>query len=248
MELIFDWKNFQSFFYSKKRLTQSEANFPIYVITNGNGVVSAFSEGQDFSDWVGATLDEMEAEFSHREIFLFDKTQVDQWMSQSMDLPHFYDQVQYLRTKCQPHQVLRSRQKISEVLTQRHFLLRAISSWWGRLFPSSYGIYVSLDKNPNTSLLLIVQRGKMISFHVPDLSSMIPDRRRVPTDVVKYIAERQLVPVRGLFLTAKEWTEWSESENPWRKIADAIRGDRTKLAPFSWGVTALVMLKAYFNF
>ncbi len=245
MELSYDWRSFQSLFYSKKKLNSGELQQAVYLVTEGQVVVSAFSEGQDLSDWIGSTWDEVDAEFAHREVFVFDRLQVDQWMSQSVEKVHFYDQIRFIQTQSQPLRINRSRGRSQDLMARGHFLLLAVKTWWRVVFPSAYGIYICLDENPALSVLVLVKNGDVSSFHVPDLSSMIPDRRRVPSDVVKYISEGHHVPVQGLFLTSKEWAEWSERERPWALIAGALRADRTKLAPFNWGLTVLIYLRAY---
>src|SRR4051812_10905574 len=124
MELTYDWKSFQTLFYVKKRLlpapAQEVANSPLYLVEDQNVVICAFSEGEDFSDWVGATCDEIRAEFSHRELVFFNREAVDQWMTSSVELTHFYDQIQFLRTES----------KTQEHLIHKHFLLTAIQGWW----------------------------------------------------------------------------------------------------------------------
>ncbi len=245
MELVYDWKSFQTLFYSKKKLNSSDLQTPVYLVCEGQVVISAFSEGQDLSEWIGATCDEVDSEFAHRELFVFDRNQVDQWMNQAVEKSHFYDQLQFLQAQSQPLRRNRSRNKSGDLTHRKHFLLRSLDTWWRVLLPSHFGIYISLDQNPAASIFLLVQKGRVASFHVPDLSSMIPDRRRVPSDVARYISERHLVPVQGLFLSTKEWAEWSENENPWPQIAAALRSDRTKLAPFNWGIAVLIVLRAY---
>jgi hypothetical protein len=247
MELNYDWRSFQSVFFSRKKLSPADDQPPIYLIKDRNVVISAFCEGQSLAAWIGATIEEVEAEFSHREFVIFERSQVDQWLEQSINMDHFYDQIQYLCAQARPYSLRRNKNQAKDLSVQRHFLLHAIQGWWSRFFPASYGIYINLDRNPMTSLLVIVQRQRIRSFQVPDLSMMIPERKRVPADVVKYIAERYLVPVQGLFLTSQEWAEWSEAQNPWQQVLSAIRLDRTKLAPFRWGLLALVMLRAYFG-
>jgi hypothetical protein len=86
------------------------------------------------------------------------------------------------------------------------------------------------------------------SFHIPDLTGALVERKRTPNDIVKYLSERYLVPVQGLFLTSAEWMEWSESSNPWPKIAKALKGSRAKLAPFKWSLATLIAIRAYFGF
>ncbi len=247
MELNCDWRSFQSLFFPKKKLSATSTQSPVYLITEGQVVISVFADGQDLADWTGATYDEVEAEFSHREIYAYDRVQVDQWMSQAVDQGHFYDQVQFLRGQCQPARVLKNRGRSYDLSQQSHFLLRSLQTWWRVVLPSRYGIYICLDQNPATSIFLQVHQGRMDGFQVPDLSSMIPERRRVPSDVVKYISEHYLVPVQGMYLTSKEWAEWAESENPWPQIAAALKADRTKLAPFNWSIAALILLRGYFG-
>ena len=56
----------------------------------------------------------------------------------------------------------------------------------------------------------MIRRGRIDAFHEPDLSSMGQDRRKVPAEVVKYLSEKHLVPVQGIFVPAAEWADWSE--------------------------------------
>jgi hypothetical protein len=250
MELNYDWKSFQSMFYPKKRLTYSLESSPasIYLISEGNVIISTFSEGEDLSDWIGATRDEVKAEFAHRELIFFNREEVDQWTNASVDLVHFYDQIQFLKTEVKPQLVTKNKLKVLEAFAPRHFFLQAIQSWWHKVLPSTYGVYISLDGVHGSSLLLTVQRGRIDSFYVPDLSSMMQERRRHPSDIVRFISERYLIPVQGIFLTSNEWMEWSESPNPWLKIIKAVKANRYKVVPFRWGLVSLIAIRAYFGF
>lgn len=250
MELTYDWKNFQSLFYSKRRLLGpgSESLAPIYLVIDQRVIISASAEGEDLSDWVGATYDEILLDFGHRDVILYDRAKVDQCMNQSLEFEHYYDQIQSLRQECPSQLMTHGRFKSHLDLIHKHFLLFALQSWWHKVFPSSYGIYIRLDDGGGLSLLLIMQRGRVKSFYVPDLSSMIPDRRKHPLDIVKYLSERTLVPVQGLFLSTQEWAEWSEMANPWPKIASTLKAHPNKLVPFKWGLASLIANKAYFGF
>lgn len=245
MELAYDWKSFQSIFYSKKRFTSLENPGTIYLITEGKTIISAFSEGEDLSDWTGATADELIAEISHRELVFYNRDQVDQWMSQAVGRSHYYDQLQFLCAEVKPQKIIRNRFKHPEMIRQEHFLLKALQTWWNRVLPSNYGVYIRLEGSPVGGLLVIVQRGKVDSFHVPDLSSMVAERRKYPGDVVKFLSERHLVPIQGIYLTAAQWAEWSEMQNPWHKIAIALRNNRNILVPFKWSLASLIASRAY---
>ncbi len=247
MELSYDWKNFQSLFYIKRTLSSTATFGPIYLVTDGRMIVSVLSEGEDLNDWIGSTTDEMVAELGHREVIQFDREKVDEWMDHASGLEHFYDQIQYLRNDSQPQWVTKNKLKQNSFWMHEHFLLFAVRSWWSQLVPSTYGIYIRLDEGRGLSLFLIVQRGRVQSFHVPDLSSMIPDRRKYPSDIVKYLSGHYLVPVQGLFLSTKEWFEWSEMAHPWPKIAAAVHSQHNKLVPFNWGLAFLIATRSYFG-
>ncbi len=248
MDLSYDWKSFQSIFCLRKRGNGVDSAPPIYLVTDKRVVISVFSEGEDFSDWSGATTDEVAARFPERNLVSFDRSKVDQCIGGSVSQAHYYDQIQYIQTESQPHLTSpKGMLKLSDEAFQKHFLLSAIRSWWHKVFPSTYAIYFCLDGNQENSLLVTIQRGKVSTFHVPDLSSMIPERRRFPSDVVRFLSERYVMPVQGLFLNSTEWADWSMSPNPWKKIAMALKSDRSKLVPFKWGVAAMIALKAFAN-
>lgn len=248
MELTYDWKSFQSIFYSKKRLFQTSdtSRGPLYVITQGTIIISIFSDGEDMSDWVGATCDELKAAMPQRDCILFTQEQVDQWMSSSVDETHYYDQIQFLRNQARPQLTIKGKnKKLPEILGQKHFLLTAIQGWWSKILPTHYGIYIRLDGNPKSSLFLTVQRGRVASFEIPDLSGMVKERSRLPGDISKFLNEKYLMPVYGIFLTSQEWNEWSESANPWKSIVSSIKSDHSKITPFKWTLVVLIAFQAY---
>ncbi len=250
MELNYDWKSFQSFFYPKKRISPNESNStgPIYLVVEERIVVSAFSEGDDLSDWIGATRDEVTAEHLQRDLIFYDRDKVDQCMNSAIGLPHYFDQTQLIREESKPHFVGRARLKNHEAWVKKNFLLQTIQGWWQKIFPSRYGLYIHLAGEHQTSqLLLVIQRGKVNSFHVPDLSSMIRERREHPSDVIKHLSSKYLLPVQGLFVTASEWSQWSEDATPWPKILKALQANKNKLVPYKWSLAILIRIKAYFG-
>jgi hypothetical protein len=253
MELMnYDWKTFQSFFYSKKKMMLAEAvpTTPIYLVTDKKVVISAFSNGEDLSDWLGSTGDEVAHAFPHRDFVLYEQEQINQKLNEVVDLSHYYDQIQCLHQEVKPQFILRERfQGGMELLGHQHFLFQAVAGWWKKILPSNYGIYIRLtDGGPSSSLLVVVKKGKVCSFYTPDISGMIAERRKRPTDVVKYLSERYSIPVRGIYVSSAEWAEWTEIKNPWPRIAATLKVNRDKLVPFQWGITALIGIKALFGF
>src|SRR5262245_3226068 len=104
MELNYDWKTFQSLFYSKRKLSSQDSNpdGPLFLVLDDTVIVAAFSEGEDRSDWIGATYDEVAAEFPHRDLVLYDRAKLDQCLESVIQRPHFYDQIQQLWMDTKP--------------------------------------------------------------------------------------------------------------------------------------------------
>jgi hypothetical protein len=247
MELNYDWRNFQSFFYLKREKPQNDNQGAINLIIDQKTVVSAFSEGEDLSEWFGSPYEEVLRAFPHREVIIYDQKKVDNWMLEGINLPHAYDQIQFFRNQVKPQFITGTRIKKDLSTNSDHFLLKAIRGWWQKVLPSSYGIFIRLDGVYGKSLLIVFKRGRLDSFQVPDLSGMIPERRKYATDVSKHLSENYLVPVQGLFLTTEEWLTWSASPDPWPKILKSLRSGKNKLNPFSWGVLFLIACRAYFG-
>jgi hypothetical protein len=161
-------------------------------------------------------------------------------LNQCVDLPHYYEQMRYFQTEPKPQVISQSKFKSAEFLTGSHFLLQAVQSGWQKIFPSCYGVYLRFEGEGGDSVLIVVQRGRLTSFQVPDLSTMIPERRRHPADVVRYLSERHLMPVQGVFVKAEEWAKWSQTSNPWPEIFASLRADWTQLVPLKWGMVGMI--------
>ena len=265
MELSYDWKAFQTVFFTRKS-SLPNIHSPISLVTDKRVVVSIFSDGEDFSDWIGATYDEVLAEFPQRDLVVYDRDKVDLWMKGSLSQPHFYDQIQHLRQEAKAY-VLKSsdallgpanrmsvrQQKIQDLVCPEHFLVKAMSSWWVKILPSNYGVYLNLSSTgksgdlQNVSLLLMIQRGKLVSFQVPDfhhVPSSFRDRIKNPADRVKFLMEQYLMPIQGIFLTMAEWQEWSTAQNPWNEIASVLKKNKKKLIPSNFALKTLITTRA----
>lgn len=265
MELTYDWRCFQALFDPRRRAPVAngdEPASPVHLVVEDNVIVSVQAEGEDFSDWIGATYQDMASEVTHRELILFDRQNVDRWISEALALPHYYDQLEHLRAKAMPQVVSRSRFKRgpkSLVLKQgqqtafnRHFVLEAIAGrngWWAKVLPSSYGIFIRLEGRatengvpsvPVQDLLVVVRRGRIDSFCEPELTAIGKERAARPADVVKYLSEKHLVPVQGFFVPARLWHDWAGSEHPWKDVAMAIRSEEAKMVPFRYSVATLI--------
>ena len=245
MELTHDWRSFRSVFFGKRNPSSPLLEGAIYLILNNKVIICALSESDDLSDWVGATEDELRVAFPEKELIAFDKQKVDHWLTEAREFSHFYDQTRFLRLKAKPNLLKLKRINGGDTLVYGHFFLQAIQTWWRRLFPSTYGVYIQLDGTDSTSVFMVVQRGKVHQFHVPDLSSLPIERKRHSSQIIKYLSERYLMPVQGLFVTSAEWLDWSETQDPWPKVVAAIRSNRNKLVPFKVSLVTLIASRAY---
>ncbi|MGZ3689198.1 MAG: hypothetical protein ACXWP5_05670 [Bdellovibrionota bacterium] len=248
MELSYDWRGFQSVFYPRKRVVAPQASGAVYCVIDGERVVSVYGENEDFSDWIGSPYSEMAAEMVNRELYLFDRAKVDECVTGSLTLPHFYDQVEYLRGEAHPQILTSSRLKKGKnekIPFRRHFLLQSIQTWWAKVLPSAYGVFIRLEGPAARDFFFVVRRGRLDSFLEPDLVSMGKDRRNQSGDVVKYLSEKYLVPVQGIFVKAEDWDQWTDVGNPWPKVAAALKANQLKLVPFKWGLATLIATRAF---
>jgi hypothetical protein len=246
MELTHDWRGFQDLFYPHKRAlgpTQPEKGKPqaIHVVAEGDVVLTAFCEGEDLSMWVGASLGELQSQTTGRDLCVFERKDVEKWIADGLAMPNFHEQVESYRAKAKPV-------RGSAPSIRKHFLLEALDGWWGKVFPSSYGLFLRVggdSKNPERDFVLIIRRGKLDAFFVPDLHSLGAERRKEGADVVKYLSEKHLVPFQGVFVGATAWSEWSRNPSPWREVARSIKSNRLKLVPFRFGIAFLSTTRGF---
>lgn len=244
MELTYDWRSFQSMFYPQRRSAAGQGAEPsgkIFVVVEKDVVLAAFAESEDLRDWIGAPLQEMSKEFPHRKVIQLQRKDVDQWITDGVKLPHYFDQIESWGSAAAQADAQ------WDACGRKHFLLEALQGWWGKVLPSAYGVFVRLEGKsgaPDRDFFLIVRRGRFDCFHDPDLTSMGADRKRVPAEVVKYLSEKHLVSVQGVFVSAQEWLDWAESADPWRLVARALKSGSFKMVPFRWTVASLVAGRA----
>ncbi len=254
MQLNTDWRHFQNVFHPRKKVASQESTSPIFVVAHEGKILAAYSGGDDLSEQVGRLVADVAAENSNRELLVIDRALADQSLSQALGSTNIYEQTEALRAALKVTQIQRGKDKSragAELPLEQHFLLRALQTWWAKVLPSNYGIYLRIDGRDGKDgkaarhYMLVFRRGKLDEFQVPDLSKMIPDRRKVPADVVKFLAEKAGVPVQGLFVSDEDWARWSESKNPWPEIAQLVKKDPGMLVPSKWRMAALIGSRAF---
>ncbi|MGE0615293.1 MAG: hypothetical protein AB7P04_06610 [Bacteriovoracia bacterium] len=246
---------------------------PILCIADGSRVRKAFSQSDDLTEWTGRLLEEFRANFSNRKLHVFGADEVTQWLRDAsrpqapLSLAHYYDQLEFLKSRAFPAYSIahltpdrdqrrdqeRERKRarstgreVFDTLGARHFLLQAVQGWWGKILPSSYALYLRIThQGEDSDFILIVRRGRLETFHRPNLEALGAEKSRIPADVVKYLSEKYVLPVQGIFVGAEQWRKWSETPDPWREIAASVRAEEVKLVPFRWSLATLVATKAF---
>lgn len=245
MELTYDWRSFQRILGYHRRPAPGECaradefkEAPIYAVAENDVLFHVSCESEDFSRWIGQRVHDLRAEIRGRPIVVFEREQVEKLITGSLGLPHYYDQIEYLKKGA----------GLSAARAPRKgFLLEGIQGWWAKVLPSAYGALIRLEGEGGGDYLMLVRRGRLEGFSPADLSGLSRERRDDMAEVVKYLAERYWVPVQGLITQVEDWRAWSEAENPWKDIAFAIRSHRAKLVPFRLGLTSLIAGRAYFG-
>ena len=248
MELIQDWKLFQNYFYTKKKTlsndSTSDQKQSFYFILDSNhlSVIAAYSESRDLSDFIGATEAEVRSSFAESELYFYQKNEVDSWLKESSTLGNFFDQILYFQKKVPPTQSYKNLH-----IPQNHFLLRLIQSPWHHLFPTHYGIFICLNGDLLNSILITVHKNSVESFHVPDFGVLSADRKKISADVIRFLKEEYYIPIQGLFITQKQWNEWSSFRTPWEKIFNDFKNDSSIFSPIKWRFLLLLLAQKLFS-
>ena len=257
MELVYDWKGFQALFHAKKKSPPADPAPlapPVVVILEGKTILYAYCDNEDLSGWMGSPYEEMAKNLTHREKVVFDRKKVEEWMGEAIfngataGVPspsHFPEEMQFLRNQAKPIMSQLENYKHRSFGMQGSFLLEATQGWWSKVIPSTYGLYIRLDDGKGPTLMMIIQRKKLVSFYIPDLGTIPKDKRNHFPSIIKYLSEKHLIPVQGISITSDEWAEWSETPNPWPKVFSTLRSHKEKVSPNKIGILGLLAARAY---
>ncbi|MBU6375619.1 MAG: hypothetical protein KGQ59_06450 [Bdellovibrionales bacterium] len=266
MELNQDWRKLQSTFFpsiapTRKGAASSPAG-AVYCIHDQDIVTLLFAEGEDLSDWTGASLADVRSQFSNRVVLEFERKALEASLLSSVAQPHLEAQIAQWREDAQAklvataagHSVMLSPSRKDQAfldqwfITKKNFLLESLNgSWWARVLPSAFGIFLRFEGlsggsagSSTKEFLLIYRKGQLEQFGVPDLGFIGSDRRKDPEEVCKYLADRCMVPVQAVLLREEDWLKWASEKNPWSEIAWAVQSSRVQLVPFRWSVVSLI--------
>jgi hypothetical protein len=258
MELTYDWKNFQKIFYPAQAASvtkETARTSALYCVIQNETVVSALGQGEDLTEWYGSTVGEFKDHFSNREVIGFDQKLLETKLAAASLKAHYLDQLQFLKSEIKPKGLTDFKMRVQTgMVFKPHFLLTAIESWWSAVLPSSYGVFIRLqgdssEGSQNVDFFLMVRRGVLEFFHEPDLSILGSERgserAKIPSEVVKYLSEKYMVPVQGIFAQQRDWVKWCGEGDPWLRITSAIKSNRAQLVPFRWSLVSLVASRAF---
>ena len=265
MELSLDWKAYQSAFQAKVRArvgasgkssTAGSGASILGLIVDGPAspdsvIISAFAEGEDGTEWIGSTPQEVLQSGGARTLWVYSRADIEKVLSQAEGLAygaHYLDQLERIRREVAPLQLGEGAKPSSQnprPELSMHFIPRMLSSGWVKVFPSSFGLYFRIEgSRPEKQYFLVFRRGKLEAFFEPDLSSMNPDRRKDPVEVARYLGKSAGVSAQGIQVSASDWKAWAESPHPWKEVAEAIRAERARLLPFRWPVAVWIGTRA----
>ncbi len=270
MELNFDWKGFQNFFGQKDRtsITRGAApGDPIVLVCDQSKIVSVYSENEDLHAYCGGPQDRIMIEYPHREFHIYEVGELDKTLtdlSKNSKNNHAYQEIEYLRDKLRPQVfsrtspshaesggplgALESRKRLEAPAFRDHFFFEALGSWWRKIFPNQYGVFIRCEGPEPREFLLLFKNGKLENYHEPDLSSLDHARSREPSEVIRYLKERYICPIQGVFVSAQEWKDWSNKPEPWKDVYQSIQSNRLKFFPSKFGMQFLIFVRAKLGF
>jgi hypothetical protein len=263
MELSTNWKAWDKFFSPRRRSAQTKPaalSRALYLVLEEGVVVSAYSEGEDLSDWLGCSVEELGDRLAHREVVALDRKDWDAALLEARSKGHLDSQIEYLRTRVES-ELPRMAERVAESkalgvrapatfrsFQNRSFLLQSLEGWWLRVLPQSFGVWLRLEGQASSDLLLLYRNGKLEQFLEPDLTTLGTERSS-PEEITKLLSERFALPVQGVVIPAQDWFRWTtEGQDPWREVWQAFRAGRVELAPRRLSVQALIGCRAVLGY
>lgn len=245
MDLGQDWGMLHRTLYPRKKSKGSSESAHVFIAHHAERTLRLVGDRDELLFSTGGTLSEaMSAVGSERKAVVLDIAEMDRALAECLKTDGgIFEQVDALAG---------SFAKPTFPVPEEHFIFTAVRSWWGKLLPTSFGIYLHLEGSEPAdarSLLLIFRKGELVEFDEPDLSGVSSERRADLNEVSKILRERHRLPVQGFAMNRADFSEWSEGGNTsttWKSIAQALRADRLQLMPFRFSVAALLGSRGIF--
>lgn len=247
MEVGQDWGTLNRILYPRKKTKGSSNSKQVFIAYHADRVLRILGDRDEFLFSTGRPLPEaMTAVGTDHDPIAVDIAEMDRAIVECLKTDGgIYDQARTLRETLSP-----SKGRLPP--EREHFILRAVRTWWGKFFPSHFGIFLSLEEISGSSvesasLLLVFRKGELAEFDSPDFSAISKERRADLSERVKVLRERYGIPVQAFVMNRADFAEWTEmADSPrdekkvWKKIAQALRQDRLQLVPFRFSIAAMI--------
>ena len=247
MDLGQDWDALNRTLYPRKKSKGSSESETVFLAHHADRVLRVVGDKDELRFSTGTPVDEtINAIGAGHKAVAIDIAEMDRALAQVLRTEGaIYEQVMALRQDLRP-----SKGKLPA--WDEHFIFSGVRSWWGKLLPSSFAVYLHLEGNDTLearSILLIFRKGELQEFNEPDLSAISQERQEDLAEVVKILRERHRVPVQGFALNRSDFDEWSAAGNvsgTWKNVSRALKQNRITLYPFRFGVAALLGSRGIF--
>jgi hypothetical protein len=247
LDLGQDWDALNRTLYPRKKAKGASESNTVFIAHHADRVLRMLGDRDELLFSTGAPVSEaLNAIGAGRKPVAIDIAEMDRALALALKSDGgIYEQVMGLRSDLQP-----TKGRLPD--WDEHFIFSAIRSWWGKLLPSSFGIFLSLegsDTVDSRSILLVFRKGELHEFAEPDLSAVSQERQGDLGEVVKILRERHRVPVQGFAMNRADFEEWSDAGNvsgTWKNIARGLKQNRVTLHPFRFGIAAMIGSRGIF--
>lgn len=155
---------------------------------------------------------------------------------ESADQDHLYYQIEQLRPKV-------NGESKSAVHSAEHFVFRFVRSFWGRLFPKQFLLYLELNKEAGIveNFAISFKDAKIQASFTPDFSNLSQLLERNPTlaEKNKFLYDRYLMKSYSLSIASGVWSSLLKHPRPLRLMLKTIHLIRFRNRDSSNQVTSI---------
>lgn len=250
MELINDWKAYNTLWKVSRTDSSLKDEHTIYCVIDGEWIVDASTEGQDLSEWAGAPVSEFAQKFSNSKMVTVQWRELEASLQGLFQKTHWVEQREALKQEVELDSTSGS-SLLRQVATKK---ARRKATEWGlgfqsiidtlfqgrlsRFLPRHFGLYIHFsDLTCKNGYLLTFQNGALDKYFSPAFGPSTEDK-------VKYLADRYMIPVQGLECHSLDWEKWKDSQDPWLEIRQAFKTGKLKIFPAKKWIGALLFAKS----
>jgi hypothetical protein len=235
MELMADWKAYQSLFCS----TVSPQAHPGWLILTHQGMIRQILYAKrNMSLWIGKPIEELRRSVGTQPMLVFEEHQIRDSFRSLWNYPNLVTQSSVLI-----EQLLgpKSDTLLTQIELNDHFQYLKRISWF---LPSKFALYICIyEKSARSAteessdlfvvqhLVMIFQRLRLVQFYCPELSSPILSQLSQRVDLVRSLSSYHFVPVTGIFVKQDDWADWKTRVKPWPAIFSTLWKEPLSIVP-----------------